>query len=69
MKNLLGIIVLLGGIISVITGFILGKSGVYIPGNVLGLYSPVTALCVFGGAVVTFCGFVLMTTTSNSKNG
>ena len=44
----------------VIVGFVLGKSGVQVPDSPLGLYSPVTAFFVFGGAVVTFCGFALM---------
>jgi hypothetical protein len=60
MQNVLGTIVLLGGLILVVIGVIVGRSGVNIPGNVLGLYSPVTAVCVFGGAVVAFCGFALM---------
>lgn len=59
---------LLGGIVLVIIGFIVGKSGVSIPGNVLGLYSPVTAFCVFGGAVIAFCGFALMMSNSKPKS-
>jgi len=60
MRKFLGLFVLLGGLLLVIIGFVLGKSGVQVPDNPLGLYSPVTAVCVFGGAVVTFCGFALM---------
>jgi hypothetical protein len=67
MRNVLGTIVLLGGLVLVIIGFIVGRSGVNIPGNILGLYSPVTAVCVFGGAVVAFCGFALMMQISKPK--
>jgi hypothetical protein len=68
MRNLLGVLVLLVGFIMVIAGFIVGRSGVSVPGNVLGLYSPVTAVCVYGGAVVAFCGFALMMGTSKSAS-
>jgi membrane protein DedA with SNARE-associated domain len=60
MRNLFGLFVFLGGLLMVIVGFVLGKSGVQVPDSPLGLYSPVTAFFVFGGAVVTFCGFALM---------
>jgi len=68
MRNLLGVVVLLGGVVMVIAGFIYGASGVSIPGNVLGLYSPVTAICVYGGAVVAFCGFALMVSFSTTES-
>jgi hypothetical protein len=60
MQNFLGTAILLGGLLMVLIGFIVGHSGVWVPGNVLGLYSPVTAICVFGGIVVAFVGFMLM---------
>ena len=68
MQNILGVIVLLGGLLSVVAGFIVGRSGLSVPGNVLGLYSPVIVFCVFGGAVVAFCGFALIMGASKSKS-
>ena len=67
MRSLLGVVVLLGGLLSIVVAVIVGQSGVTIPGNILGLYSPVTGILFYGGAVVAFIGFSLMMLHTPSK--
>jgi hypothetical protein len=68
MERALGTIVLVGGLIMVIAGFISGQSGVYVSTCLLGLFSPVTAILVFGGAVAAFCGFALIAVGPHYRN-
>ncbi len=68
MQKMLGTLVLIVGLIMVVTGFIVGRSGVSVPDSVLGLYNPVTAICVFGGAVTTFVGFALIAASPKPKS-
>jgi len=59
MKKVLGIGLVILGFLGIITGVILGQSGISIEFNILGVFSPATAICFYGGAVVLFCGFAL----------
>ncbi len=55
----LGIIVMIAGLIGIVVGVVVGQSGPYVPDNILGLFSPVTAIAFYGGAVAAFVGFAL----------
>ncbi len=67
MRKMIGSVLLVGGLLAVVAGVIYAQMGVHVAGNILGLFSPVTAILFFGGAVAAFVGFALVMVIANHE--